>query len=903
MVKRSFSSRSVRTGTELWATPLGLVEGDMTPERFREVDRLVSLALERDVSDRASLLDRACGLDEELRAEVESLLACHGRAGSFLAEPAGGLGAQLVTTAESEKTQPARAEVEPELGSGSRLGRYLVRGKIGSGGMGVVYEAHDPELNRKLAVKLMRPQASEGISASDGRARLMREAQAMARLAHPNVIAIHDVGTFGEQVFIAMEHVEGQTLTQWLAEKPRSWRQIVAMFVQAGRGLAAAHSAGILHRDFKPDNVIVALDGRARVLDFGLARAVEPHGAAESSEEPSAPKDNTDRFELLVAALTEPGRFIGTPAYMAPEQLVGQPATAGSDQFSFCLALYQGLYRELPFEGESVKALIGNMKRGAIRHAPEAGHVPASLRRIVLRGLSLEPADRFPSMDGLIKALERFQIVPRWRSLLVAILAVLVAMFVVGRSEWERRRIAGRIQSIAVLPLENLTGDPSQEYFVDGVSEQLMTNLARLSTVNVISSGSVMKYKKAPKPLMEIAKELKVDSIVKGSVERSEKDVRVAAQLIHPATGRALWERTFDRPLAEIPLLQADIATAILVQIASKPTPQQQARLANMRAVRPEAYEAYVKGRFFWAKRNLAAVRQAIELFEEAIRVDPSYAPAFAGLADSFMFLGGPSAAVLPPKEAGRLAKNAALEAISLDDTLAEAHASLGLIKLQIDWDPRGAERELKRAIELNPNYSQAHAWYNVCLFEMQRLDEALVESKWAQRLDPLSPERYQGIANWFAAKGQYEQAIEEYRKGFELDSSHGPMHAHLANIYERAGRYQEALSEVEKAYELSGSLMHRSGIAHMLVHLGRVAEAEKIIDEIKEPARNTMTAYWIAATYSVLRRKEETLQWLQYAYEVRVPGMSHLNRVAEFEWLRMDPQFQDLLRRIGWPQ
>jgi tetratricopeptide (TPR) repeat protein len=392
-----------------------------------------------------AFLERACAGDAELQRKVQSLLEADAQAGNFVEIPGyeqeTSTAAATVLWENGATTLPSVDGPQEHLKQDSPLGRYVVRERLGMGGMGVIYEAHDPELSRKIAIKLIRPGASGNVSASEGRARLMREAQAMAQLSHPNVIAVHDLGTFGDQVFVAMEHVEGETLTQWLAEQDRPWRQIVAMFVQAGRGLAAAHLAGILHRDFKPDNVLVGADGRARVLDFGLARGAQPNSAVESPEGPPARRGNTATFDLRGAALTEPGRFMGTPAYMAPEQFMGRPATVGSDQFSFCVALYQGLYRELPFEGESIKALVDNMKRGEVRRAPEANRVPASLRRILIRGLSVEPADRFPSMDNLLKALERFQIAPRRRSLLVAILAVLVAILVIVRSEWGRRKM------------------------------------------------------------------------------------------------------------------------------------------------------------------------------------------------------------------------------------------------------------------------------------------------------------------------------------------------------------------------------------------------------------------------------------------------------------------------------
>src|SRR5215467_4444254 len=334
----------------------------MTPERFQQIDRLVALALERVPRERGAFIKEVCRGDGDLRQEVEALLESHEKAGDFLVEPPSDAAAEVVAGHWGE-TLPA-AQPATRLEDGAALGRYVVQRELGGGGMGTVYAAFDPELNRKVALKLVRPEAGK-LDTNEGRRRLLREAQAMAQLSHPNVIAVYDVGTFADQVFIAMEYVEGSTLTQWLAEHQRPWREIVNMFVQTGRGLAAAHAAGILHRDFKPDNVRVGNDGRPRVLDFGLARALsgEPEKGAPDAERVSADLSN---HAQLGVALTEPGRLMGTPAYMSPEQLMGQGADHRTDQYSFCVALYQALYGELPFKGQSIEALVREVSQGKV---------------------------------------------------------------------------------------------------------------------------------------------------------------------------------------------------------------------------------------------------------------------------------------------------------------------------------------------------------------------------------------------------------------------------------------------------------------------------------------------------------------------------------------------------------
>src|SRR5215813_1063525 len=418
-------------------------------QSWTEVTQLFEAALELLPDERNAFLERACAGDEKLRCEVQSLLDADVEAGQFMKihgeQETSTAGATLPS--EDGATEPSVDVPEEELKPGSPLGRYVVRERLGAGGMGVVYEAYDPELNRKIAIKLVRPGASGSISASEGRARLMREAQAMAQLSHPNVIAVHDVGTFGDQVFIAMEYVEGSTLTKWLAERKRTWREIVNMFVQTGRGLAAAHAAGILHRDFKPDNVLVGKDGRPRVLDFGLARALfgEPEKRAHSDENDGRAREDASSpsiLSLLGLALTETGRLMGTPAYMAPEQLMGQPADHRTDQYSFCVALYQGLYGELPFKGQSIETLAREVSQGKPPEVSSSVQVPSRLRRVVLQGLRPEPAERYPSMDALLGELVFQATRTRRRFEAAAVLAMVAAFAAAGGIAWKRRNAA-----------------------------------------------------------------------------------------------------------------------------------------------------------------------------------------------------------------------------------------------------------------------------------------------------------------------------------------------------------------------------------------------------------------------------------------------------------------------------
>jgi len=874
----------------------------MTPERFQQINKLSSLMLEQEPSGRGAFLDKACLGDPELRREVESLIAADERAGNFLSEPAAQLVAELSDDDDSKRgsKQGDAAVATPD----SALGRYRIRERLGVGGMGQVYLAYDPELNRNVAIKLMRPETSISSDTSQGRARLMREAQAMARLSHPHVMPVYDVGTLEEHVFIAMEHVEGGTLTEWLPRQKRPWRDIVSMFVQAGRGLAAAHVAGILHRDFKPDNVLVGDDGRARVLDFGLARAAHVGDGADAeipNEHTSTEKQLSAPCGMLRVALTETGKLMGTPSYMAPEQLRGQSADEKTDQYSFCVALYQGLYGELPFRGEDVPALLHEMTQGSPHQLRKSNNIPRWLHRILAQGLSSTPSDRHPSMNALIDQLLRGGQVGRrrWASLSALTATILL---VGGLVAWrERHARFGRIESIAVLPFENVTGDPSQDYFVEGLTEALIADLAQVSEVSVISRGSIMHYKNTGKPLSEIATELNVDAFVQGSVMRLGPRVRTNVKLVRAAGSRLLWARTYERDVSDLDSLQAAVTTDIVSEIRSKGTAEQKPRLVKARPTNPEVLEAYLKGRHFLLTRTLPSIQKGMDYFREAIRLEPAYAPAYAGLADGYLFLSTP-ASVLSAKEAARLATDAANRALELDDGLAEAHDSLGVINSLVNWNWQAAEREFKRAVELNPSYAYAHRHYGAYLIAMNRMEEALREMKRAQRLDPLTIGVQLGLAEWFYANKEYGRAIIEFQKASELDPNEPIPHAYGSWAYHNAGMHAEALRETQKGFELSRSPWHLAGVAHELVHLGRIAEAKAVLKDIEPQASNKNAALTVAGYYAALGQWEETLAWLERAYEARAFGMLTIYQQPDFDSLHDDPRFRAIVRGMGLP-
>src|SRR5215472_6274924 len=617
------------------ATPgAGPRTGRMTPERFRRVDQLVSLALERAANERAEFIREACAGEEDLRLEVESLLATQETQDGFLAGAPARLAAQLL--AESGGDNASTAWPNGELAPG----RYKLVEKLGVGGMGVVYLAEDPQLGRRVAIKLMEPKTSGNQTASDGQARLLREAQALAQLSHPNVIAVHDVGTFADQVFIAMEYVEGSTLRQWLAERQRTWREVLSTFVQAGRGLAAAHAAGIVHRDFKPDNVLVGNDGRVRVLDFGLARPAQPSYTEELrnvDEQALADARTAPGLAQLGVTVTQQGKFIGTPTYMAPEQLMGKRVNEKTDQYSFCVAVFQGLYGTLPFKADNFGALLEKIRQRKVNEVPNVSSVPSSVHQALLRGLSPNPANRFSSMEALLDKLEQPQAVPRRQTLIVAGLGIAVALLLAIGGWWglrARNSKQGVLEdhSIAVLPFVDMSPGRDQQYFSEGIAEEIINGLSQNEGLQVVGRTSSFSFRDNH-DLREIGQKLNATHVLEGSVRREEGMVRITAQLIDVASGYHVWSQSFTREISSVLALEDDIAREVVVALRGKLVPNPWAKAAARPSVNPDAYDIFLRAIKLLRLVSVESVQQSIPLLRKALTLEPGLAPAWTSLA------------------------------------------------------------------------------------------------------------------------------------------------------------------------------------------------------------------------------------------------------------------------------
>jgi len=782
-----------------------------------------------------------------------------------------------------------------------RLGHYLIAERIGVGGMGEVYRARDEHLDRNVAIKVLPPTTFSDDSA---RKHFRKEALALSKLNHPNVATIHDFDTQQGIDFLVMEYAQGVTLSERIANHALPEKEFTRLGLQLVEGLAAAHEQGVIHRDLKPSNLRVTPDGRLKILDFGLARLAQP--ATQEAETES---------ETRAGA--------GTLPYMSPEQLRGETVDARSDIWAAGTVLYEMATGHTAFHEKSATATAD-----AILHKPVAPpgrlahELSPQLEDIILKCLEKEAEDRYQSAKELAVDVRRLSAPnagasvraaePKpWRRLVRTGIAVLATLFTVAallvafNTGGLRDRLLGRggqpkISSLAVLPLANLSRDPEQEYFADGMTEALITDLAKTADFRVISRTSVMHYKGTERSLPEIARELRVDAVVEGSVQRSENRVRITAQLIRAATDQHLWADSYERDLQDILGLQSEVAHAITQQVEGRLSQENEARRESFRPVNPEAYEAYLKGRYFWNKRDRASLEKSLGYFNEAIAKDPHYALAYAGLADVYVVYGPDWA--MAPNDVNEKAKAAAQKALEIDDSLVEAHTSLASI-YHNEWNWPGAEREFKRAIELNPNYATAHHWYSIYLATAGRFDEAVKEAEKAAELDPLSLIISSSLGDRLLDARRYEDATNQCRKTLDMDPNFGLGHLCIGTSYVYEGHFQEGITELQRATGLlpgNPYFIGQLGIAYALS--GDHARARKVLSKLKNHSPPYLPAYCIAMVYAGLADKEQTLFWLQKGYEERNDDMIYMKIEPVFDPIRSDPRFQDLIRRVGFP-
>ncbi len=784
---------------------------------------------------------------------------------------------------------------------GQTLDRYRILEKIGAGGMGEVYRARDERLQRDVALKVLPPGT---LNTAELRQRFRHEALTLSRLNHPHVATVHDFDTQEGVDFLVMEFVPGVSLADRLAQGALPEKEITKLSTQVALALGEAHEQGVVHRDLKPGNIMVTPKGQVKVLDFGLAKLV--HREVEISGEVTS-----DISERNVAG--------GTLPYMSPEQLSGESTDGRTDIYSFGAVLYEMMTGQRPFR----ETLAAKMIDVILHHAPAPPRavnprLSAELERIALKCLEKEPENRYQSAVELTVDLRRLEAtasaisIPHlparrspWRRTFVWTAPLILTLLVVGVAlnlGGLRDRIfppaSTRVEWVAVLPLTTPPGNPEQEYFADGMTDALIAELANISALRVISRTSIMRYKGSTKSVPEIARELKVDAVLEASALESGGRVRITARLIRASSDTNIWSNSYERDLRDILDLQREVASAVAHEIRVAITPREAARLARTSPVNPEAYVAYIKGRFYLNKRTREELTKAIELFQLAIAKDPTYAPAYVGLSDAYIVAGG--GAYISPERAHPLAEAAAKKALELDESSAEAHVSLATVRfMHYEWAE--AEQEFRRALALNPNYATAHHWYALHLAALGRNTEAIQHVRRAQELDPLSLVITANAGWCYLLARQYDLAIAQSRQVLDLDPSFDSAYSYMGFAYVEKGMATEALQAFRKAQELSGGTAYYAELAAAYAVFGKKKEALRLLAEFQARAgREPVSAYDVAMIYAGLGDQEQALTWLEKSYANREARLVNVNAHPRFDALHSHPRFAELLRRIG---
>ena len=792
---------------------------------------------------------------------------------------------------------------------GRTLSHYEITGQLGAGGMGEVYLARDTRLDRQVALKVLPAEVSDDPARLR---RLQREAKALAALDHPGIVTIFSVEEADGVHFLTMAYVKGQTLGDSIPPNGMPVEKLLELGEALTDALRAAHEQGLVHRDLKPSNVMVDSEGRLRVLDFGLARVVEK--VPVSSQLPT---------QTTEEAMTQRGMVLGTAPYMSPEQAEGKPVGPSSDLFSLGVVLYEMATGSRPFQGDSAASLISSILRDTPPPVTEVRpELPEALGRVIQRSLEKAPGERHESAEAVREELEavRQEVLsgeviqaararsPRSRAGMLALAAAVVVLATLGGTViWRVGQQAGRqsreaavetaasqIRSIAVLPLRNLSGDPEQEYFADGMTEALITDLARISALMVISRTSIMRFKDTDLSLPEIARELGVDAVVEGSVQREADQVRITAQLIDAATDRHLWADTFERALEGALALQSEVARSIANAIAVEVLPGEATRLAHTREVDPRTYEAYLRGMHHLKKGSPEGFEKGMAYLQEAVDIDPADPLAYAGLASGYVTLGHTSG----DAEDFRRAKAAARRALELDDSHAEAQAALAEVAMYFDWDWDAAEDAFLKAIELSPSHAEVHAhyaWLHVLRGDWQ---EAFAEAELSQELDPLAPVFTSWLGELYWAAGRYDDAEEEALKALELNPGWARAHSDLGRAYLGQGRFEEAVEQSRIGAEKNPRW--KPFLGNALVAAGRQEEARTLLEELLAAPEGQVNPAYLASFQAVFGDLDGALASLERGYEVRDGQMPWIGSWYELGDLTDDPRFQDLLARMN---
>jgi serine/threonine-protein kinase len=852
----------------------------MTPERYHKIGEIFHAVLELEPEDREAFLVEACAGDEALLRELQSLIVSNEQAGDFISSPALEVAARLLTKDQTT------------LRPGTFLGPYEILERLGSGGMGEVYLAQDPRLGRRVALKLL---PDHFVTNQDRLRRFRQEARAASALNHPNIVTVHEIGEAETAHYIVIEFIEGETLRALLSRKRLDLVTVLDVATQTASALAAAHAAGIVHRDIKPENIMLRHDGYVKVLDFGLAKLAErPEGVAAS---------------LNVSFETSPGLVVGTVDYMSPEQAQGLKVDERTDIWSLGVVLFEMVTGRLPFKGKTQSHTLVSILEQQLPPLVHGPDVPVELERILTRALNKSRDERYQTFNEMLADLRTLQrdlnsetsvknVKRHWLTVTAALVLLLTIMAGIA---YFARSSKQAINSLAILPFVNATSDPNTEHLSEGITESLINDLSQVPKLRVTARSTAFSFRGQDLDSQRVGSELGVDAVVTGRVTQLADTLVVQVDLVEVSTGAQIWGERFNRKLTDVVTMQADISREIAGRLHLRMTEEERSRVSRRQTINAEAYQSYLRGRYHWNKRTQEGLNRSIDYFKDALEKDPAYAQAYAGIADSYNTLARSN--LLQPQEAYPKAKAAVTKALEIDETLAEAHSSLAVVKMDFEWDLPGAEREFKRAISLNPSYAGAHQWYGLLLVARGQTEEALAEMKRAHELDPVSLIVDLGLAGLYIYKRRYDEAIAHLEKTRDLHPEAPQPDSNLAYIYELQGMKDEAVAAYLKSRTLAGDSAERiAAFKAAYTSSGWKGYLQKRIDEItaQEKQKKYVSAFSVSLLYTLMDDKKRALTWLEKAYDERNYRLLFIKIDPRLDSLRSEPRFMDLLKRVS---